>query len=59
MIHMSGFKKIFINAPIGVLVITSLPVFDAVGIVTATSMAGGTVLGALDALFNEINDASN
>ena len=49
------FKKIVIGAPLGVLAITSLPVFGAVGAITAAGAAVGSVAGALGGVIDEIN----
>lgn len=40
-------KKVVIGAPLGVAAVTVLPIFGAVGVITATGVAVGSVLGAV------------
>jgi len=47
-------KKVVIGAPLGVLAITALPVFGAVGMITATGIAVGSVLGAACGVVDEV-----
>lgn len=51
---LSSLKNIVIGAPLGVLVITALPVFGAVGTITATGIAVGSVLGAACGVIDNI-----
>ena len=53
---LNEFKKMAIGTPLGVLVITALPVFGTAGASTVASMLAGALIGGL---IDEINDASH
>lgn len=42
------------GATVGVLAVTALPIFGAVGVVTATGVVVGSIVGAAAALVDEI-----
>lgn len=48
-------KRIVIGAPLGVLAVTALPVFGAVGSITAVGVAVGSAVGAVAGIADEIN----
>ena len=47
--------KIVIGAPLGVLAVTALPIFGAVGTITAAGAAVGSISGALGGVIDEVN----
>lgn len=47
-------EKVATGAAVGVATITALPVFGAIGTITATGVAVGTALGAAAAVIDEI-----
>jgi len=51
----SGLLKVVTGAAAGVAAVAALPVFGAVGTITATGMAVGSVLGAAAGVADEIN----
>lgn len=52
--YVSTLGKIAKGSTAGVLLITSLPIFGAVGAITATGIAVGSVVGAAAALVDEL-----
>ena len=46
--------KVVIGAPLGVLAFTALPIFGAVGTITAVGTAVGSVVGATAGVADEI-----
>ena len=56
MTFLGAFTKIVIGAPLGVLAVTALPIFGAVGAITAAGAAVGSVAGALGGVIDELND---
>ena len=52
----SGLKKIVEGSALGVTAIVVLPVFGAVGTITATGAVVGSLLGAAAGIADEIND---
>lgn len=54
MTFIGALKKIVLAAPVGVLAISALPVFGAVGTITAAGVAVGSVVGALCAIADEL-----
>jgi hypothetical protein len=50
----SGMLKAATGAAAGVALITALPVFGAVGVITATGMAVGSVIGAAAGITEEV-----
>ena len=52
----SGLLKIAAGAGAGVVAITALPVFGAVGVITATGIAVGSAIGAVAGAADEIKD---
>ncbi len=50
--------KVVIAVPLGIAAVTMLPVFGAVGTITATGVAVGSVIGAAAGIADEINDGS-
>lgn len=48
-------KSIAIGAPLGVLALTALPVFGAVGTLTGVVVIVGSVLGSAAAVIDELN----
>jgi len=56
MSFLNALQKIVIGVPLGVLVVTALPVFGAVGTITAAGVAVGSALGAAAGVIDEIND---
>ena len=48
--------KVVIGAPLGVLAVVALPVFGAVGTVTALGTAVGAVVGATGGVLDELNE---
>jgi hypothetical protein len=55
MSFLGGLTKIVIGAPLGVLAVTALPVFGAVGTITAIGVAVGSVVGAAGGVLDEVN----
>ncbi len=51
----SGLLKVVTGAAAGVAAVAALPVFGAVGTITATGVAVGSVLGAAAGVADEIN----
>jgi hypothetical protein len=51
----SGLMKVVTGSVAGVAAVTALPVFGAVGTITAAGMAVGSVLGAAAGVADEIN----
>ncbi len=49
----SGLGKVVVGAAAGVAAVTALPVFGAVGAITATGVAVGTVVGAAAGVVDE------
>ena len=47
-------QKVAVGAPVGIAALTALPVFGAVGILTATGVAVGATIGALAAVTEEV-----
>ena len=56
MTFLGALTKIVIGAPLGVLAVTALPIFGAVGAITAAGVAVGSVAGALGGVIDEVND---
>ena len=56
MSFLGALQKIVIGAPLGVLAVAALPVFGAVGAITAAGIAVGSVLGAVGGLMDELSD---
>jgi hypothetical protein len=56
MSFLGALQKIVIGAPLGVLAVVALPVFGAVGTITAAGIAVGSVLGATGGVIDELND---
>ena len=56
MSFLSALQKIVIGAPLGVIAIVALPVFGAVGTITAAGIAVGSVLGAAGGVMDELKD---
>jgi len=56
MSFLGALKNIVIGAPIGVLAVMALPVFGAVGAITATGIAVGATLGAVAGVADALND---
>jgi hypothetical protein len=54
MTFLGALKKIVIGAPLGVLAVTALPVFGAVGTITAIGIAVGSTIGAVAGIADEI-----
>ena len=52
-----GLAKVAAGAGAGVAVITALPVFGAVGAITATGLVVGSLIGAAAGLADEIIEA--
>lgn len=48
-------KNVAIGAPMGVLALTALPVFGAVGAITATGVIVGSLVGAAAGVADEIS----
>ncbi|MDD2810330.1 hypothetical protein [Rhodoferax sp.] len=55
MSFLGALKKIVIGAPLGVLAVTALPIFGAVGAITATGVAVGAMVGAAAGVVDEMN----
>ena len=53
MTFLGTLKKIAIGAPLGLLAITMLPIFGAVGTITAAGVAVGSVIGAVGGVIDE------
>jgi hypothetical protein len=56
MSFLGALQKIVIGAPLGVLAVVALPVFGAVGTITAVGIAVGSVLGAAGGVMDELKD---
>ena len=52
----SGLLKIAAGAGAGIVAVTALPVFGAVGAITATGIVVGSVVGAVAGAADEIKD---
>ena len=52
----SGLTKVAKGAVVGVAAITALPVFGAVGAITATGVAVGAIIGAVAGIADEVID---
>lgn len=55
MTFLGALKNIVIGVPLGVAVITALPIFGAVGAITATGIAVGSALGAACGVADHVN----
>ena len=53
MTFLAALKNIAIGSPLGVAAITMLPIFGAVGTITATGIAVGATLGAVAGVTDE------
>lgn len=53
----SGLLKVAAGAGAGVVAVTALPVFGAVGAITAAGMTVGSVVGAVAGVADEIIDS--
>ena len=49
-----GLIKVAEGAAIGVAALTALPIFGAVGTITATGVAVGTIVGAVAGIIDEL-----
>ena len=47
-------KIIVIGTPIGIVMVTTFPIFGAVGSISATGVAVGLVIGAIDGVADEM-----
>ncbi len=47
-------KNVVIGAPLGVVAVTVLPIFGAVGSITATGVAVGAVIGAVGGVVDSV-----
>ena len=56
MSFLGALQKIVIGAPLGVLAVVALPVFGAVGTITAAGIAVGSVIGAVGGVIDELID---
>ena len=56
MSFLGALQKIVIGAPLGVLAVVALPVFGAVGTLTAAGIAVGSVIGAVGGVIDELID---
>ena len=56
MSFLGALQKIVIGAPLGVMAVVALPVFGAVGTITAAGIAVGSVLGAVGGVMDELSD---
>ena len=50
-----GLIKVAEGAVIGVAALTALPIFGAVGTITATGVAVGSIVGAFAGIIDELN----
>lgn len=49
-------KKVITGVPLGILVVTALPVFGAVGAITATGSVVGALVGAACGIADGLNN---
>ena len=55
MTFLGSLKNIVIGAPLGIIAVTALPIFGAVGAISATGIAVGSVVGAVCGVLDELN----
>ena len=55
----SGLIKVAKGAAVGVAAVTALPIFGAVGAITATGVAVGAIVGAIAGIADEAIDKKN
>lgn len=55
MTFLGSLKNIVLGAPLGVVAVTVLPIFGAVGAITATGIAVGSLVGAVCGVLDEVN----
>ncbi len=51
---LSVLTKIVVGVPLGIAAVTALPIFGAVGAITATGIAVGAAVGAVGAVVDEL-----
>lgn len=55
MTFLGSLKNIVLGAPLGVIAVTALPIFGAVGAITATGIGVGSLVGAVCGVLDEAN----
>ena len=55
MTFLGSLKNIVIGAPLGIIAVTALPIFGAVGAISATGIAVGSVVGAVCGVLDDVN----